>query len=103
MANGTQTPGHYSWWNHPLADDNRYDLQTAALQTTPGTFVRPNNTTLQAATNPLQPTSSAEPGRSYNQLESAVGAAGYPGTMVVYAACPQADRLPPPPLICLAP
>jgi hypothetical protein len=90
VANGTQTPGHYFMVGiTPLADDDRYDLQTAALQTTPGTFVAPNNTTLQAATNLLQPDQlSGTWPVPYNQLESAVGAAGYPGTMVVYAAVP---------------
>ena len=90
IANGTQTPGHYFMLGiTPLADDSRYDLQTAALQTTPGTFVAATNTTLEAATNLLQPDQSSGTWPiPYEQFETAVGAAGYPGTMVVYAAVP---------------
>ena len=90
VANGTQTPGHYFMLGvTPLADDNRYDLQSAALQTTPGTFVAPSNATLQAAIALLQPDQSSGTWPiPYGQFSSALGAAAYPGTMVVYAAVP---------------
>jgi hypothetical protein len=89
-AAGTQSPGDYFMLGiTPLADDARYDLQAAALQTTTGTFVAPSNTSLEAATNLLQPdpTTGTWP-IPYNQFDTVTGAAGYPGTLVVYAAVP---------------
>ena len=73
----------------PLADDNRYDLQTASLQTTSGDFVAPSNDSMEAATDLLQPdpTTGTWP-IPYDQFETSAGAAAYPGTMVVYAAVP---------------
>jgi hypothetical protein len=79
----------------PLADDARYDLQTASLQTTTGTFVAPSNASLEATTSLLQPDpSSGTWPVPYGQFDSAVGSAAYPGTMVVYAAVPTSG-LPP--------
>jgi len=90
VANGTETPGDYFMLGvTPLADDYRYDLQTAELQTTSGTFVAPGNSSLESATDLIQPDpSSGTWPIPYNEFESAVGAAAYPGTMLVYAAVP---------------
>jgi hypothetical protein len=73
----------------PLADDERYDLQAASLQTNPGTFVAPDNASLEAATDLLQPdpTSGTWP-IPYDQFETGAGTSAYPGTLVVYAAIP---------------
>ena len=60
---GTQSPGDYFMLGiTPLADGARYDLQTAALQTTTGTFVAPSNASLEATTNLLQPDTPPAPG-----------------------------------------
>ena len=73
----------------PLADTQRYQLQTAALQTTSGTFVAPTDTSLQAAASLLQPdTTSGTWPIPYDQFQQSAGAAAYPGSMVVYAAVP---------------
>jgi hypothetical protein len=87
---GTQSVGNYFMLGlTPLADDERYDLQTASLQTTPGTFVTPNNGSLEAATDLLQPDpSSGTWPITYDQFETSAGASAYPGTLVVYAAIP---------------
>ena len=67
----------------------RYQLQTAALQTTKGTFVGPDNASLEATAALLQPDSSTGTWPiPYTQFEQTAGAAAYPGTMVVYAAVP---------------
>jgi hypothetical protein len=89
-AAGPQSSGNYFMLAiTPLADDERYDLQTAELQTTPGTFVAPSNASLEAATDLLQPDSSSGTWPiPYGQFETAAGAAAYPGTMLVYAAVP---------------
>jgi hypothetical protein len=73
----------------PLADNQRYQLQSAALQTTSGTFVAPDDTSLQAAASLLQPddTSGTWP-IPYSQFQQSAGASAYPGSMVVYAAVP---------------
>ncbi len=72
-----------------LADAARYQLQTAALQTTKGTFVGPDNASLEAIGALLQPDSSTGTWPiPYTQFEQTAGAAAYPGTMVVYAAVP---------------
>jgi hypothetical protein len=74
----------------PLADDQRYQLQAAALQTTDNSFVAPDNASLRAATAFLKP--DKETGTwpiPYSELSTAKAAASaYPGTMVVYAAVP---------------
>ena len=87
---GTQSVGNYFMIGiTPLADDLRYDLQAASLQTTAGTFVAPSNTSLEAATDLLQPdpTTGTWP-IPYDQFVTSAGAAAYPGTMIVYAAIP---------------
>ena len=87
---GAQSTGDYFQLGiTPLADDARYDLQTAELQTTPGTFVAPSNASLEATTDLLQPdpTTGTWP-IPYDQFETAPGAAAYPGALVVYAAIP---------------
>ncbi|MFZ0251006.1 MAG: hypothetical protein WAL61_13750, partial [Acidimicrobiales bacterium] len=87
---GTQSTGNYFMIGlTPLADDQRYDLQAASLETTSGTFVAPSNDSMEAATNLLlpDPTSGTWP-IPYDQFETSAGAAAYPGTMVVYAAIP---------------
>jgi hypothetical protein len=89
-AAGAESPGYYFMLGiTPLADDSRYDLQTASLQTTSGTFVAPSNDSLEAATDLLQPdaTTGTWP-IPYDQFETSAGAGAYPGTMVVYAAIP---------------
>ena len=87
---GTQSVGTYFMLGlTPLADDERYDLQTASLETTPGTFVAPNNASLEAATNLLQPDSTSGTWPiPYDQFKTSAGASAYPGTLVVYAAIP---------------
>jgi hypothetical protein len=72
-----------------LADAERYQLQTASLQTTTDTFVPPDNASLEATTALVKPdaTSGSWP-IPYPELEQSAGAAAYPGTMVVYAAVP---------------
>ncbi len=73
----------------PLADDQRYLLQSAALQTTADTFVAPNGLSLGAATNLLSPVpSSGTWPIPYVAFQQSAGASAYPGTMVVYAAIP---------------
>ena len=87
---GTQSVGSYFMLGlTPLADDDRYDLQAASLQTTPGTFVAPDNASLEATTDLLQPdpTSGTWP-IPYGQFETSAGTSAYPGTLVVYAAVP---------------
>lgn len=87
---GTQSTGNYFMIGlTPLADDSRYDLQTASLQTTSGTFVTPSNDSMEAATDLLQPDASTGTWPiPYGQFETATGASAYPGTMIVYAAIP---------------
>ena len=87
---GTQSVGTYFMLGvTPLADDERYDLQTASLETTPGTFVAPNNASLEAATDLLQPDSTSDTWPiPYSQFATSAGASAYPGTLVVYAAIP---------------
>jgi hypothetical protein len=92
-GSGTQSGGDYFMIGlTPLADDARYDLQTASLQTTSGTFVAPSNSSLEAATDLLQPdaTSGTWP-IPYDQFGTSTGSAAYPGTMVVYAAVPTSE------------
>ena len=73
----------------PLADAQRYLLQTAALETTTGTYVAPSTTSLKAATSLLKPdpTTGTWP-IPYSTFQTTAGAAAYPGTLVVYAAVP---------------
>ena len=89
-GDGTQVLGHYFIIGMtPLADDKRYDLQTASLETTSGSFVAPSNDSMEAATDLLQPDSTTGTWPiPYDQFGTSAGAAAYPGTMLVYAAVP---------------
>lgn len=95
-ASGTQSDGYYFMLGiTPLADDARYGLQTASLQTTPGTFVAPSDASLEATTNLLQPDSSSGTWPiPYDDFESSAGSGAYPGTMIVYAAVPTSGLQP---------
>ncbi len=90
VTNGRQTIGHrFMIGITPLADNQRYQLQAAALQTTAGTFVAPSDTSIQAATSLLKPDSTSGTWPiPYSQFEQQAGVAAYPGTMLVYAAIP---------------
>ena len=90
VAEGRQTVGHrFMIGVTPLADDYRYGLQAAALESTAGKFVTPSTASLKAAVALFYPdTANAIWEASYKTLESAAGAKAYPGTMVVYAAIP---------------
>ncbi len=90
VAAGRQTVGHrFMIGITPLADNQRYGILAAALQTTSGTFVAPDTTSLTATAALLQPdpTTGTWP-IPYDEFQQAAGATGYPGTMVVYAAVP---------------
>ncbi len=90
VAAGRQTVGHrFMIGITPLADNARYGIAAAALQTTDGTFVAPDTASLTAASALLQPdpTTGTWP-IPYGEFEQAAGSAAYPGTMVVYAAVP---------------
>jgi hypothetical protein len=72
-----------------LADAERYQLQTASLQTTPATFVAPDTTSLEATAALLrQDATSGTWPIPYAEFDQSAGAAAYPGAMVVYAAIP---------------
>jgi len=90
VASGRQKAGfHFMLGITPFADDERYGLRAAALQTTPGTFVTPDDTTLEAAT--ALASADATTGTwpiPYSAFQTAAGASAYPGTMIVYAAVP---------------
>lgn len=90
VALGQQTPGYrFLIGITPLADDYRYGLRAAALETTPGTFVAPGNDSLKAAAKLLKPdTATGTWPVPYEELATPAGSAAYPGTMVVYAAIP---------------
>jgi hypothetical protein len=91
VALGRQTVGYrFLIGITPLADDYRYQLQAAALQTTPGHFVAPTDASLGAAASFLTPDETTGTWDvPYAQLASDPKAdAAYPGTMVVYAAVP---------------
>ena len=85
-----QTPGdQFMIGITPLADDDRYLLNTAGLQTTTGTFVAPAAGSLTAAASLLTPDASTDTWPiPYATFQQSAGAAAYPGTMVVYAAVP---------------
>jgi hypothetical protein len=74
----------------PLADTQRYLLDTAALLTSDGDFVAPTDTSLETAASLLSfDASSGTWPIPYSQIAtSSSAAAAYPGTMVVYAAVP---------------
>jgi hypothetical protein len=91
VALGPQTVGYrFMIGVTPLPDDQRYGLQTAAMQASDDSFVAPNNASLRAATALLKPDEKTGTWPiTYTTLaKSAVGTAAYPGTMVVYAAVP---------------
>jgi hypothetical protein len=90
VTNGRQTVGYrFMLGVTPLADNQRYQLQAAALQTTSGTYVQPDNTSMEAATSLLQPDAASGTWPiPYSTIESSAGASAYPGTMVIYAAVP---------------
>jgi hypothetical protein len=87
---GRQQAGHYFMLGiTPLADDDRYNLRAASLETTSGTFVAPSDTSLRAATALLQPdTATGTWTVPYDTFRTSTGSSAYPGTMVVYAAVP---------------
>jgi hypothetical protein len=90
VANGRQPAGHrFMIGITPLADNQRYLISTAGLETANGTFVAPTDDSLRAATALLQPdTKTGTWDLPYNRLETSAAASAYPGTMVVYAAVP---------------
>jgi len=88
---GRQTVGYrFMIGITPLADDQRYDLQAASLQTSGNSFVAPNNASLRAATDLLKPDEQTGtwPLPYAPMAKSAAEASAYPGTMVVYASVP---------------
>ena len=91
VALGPETVGYrFMIGITPLADDRRYQLRAAALQTTNNTFVAPDNASLQAASALLKPDKATGTWPVPYALLStdSAGAHAYPGTMVVYAAVP---------------
>ncbi|MGO8876050.1 MAG: hypothetical protein ACLQNG_09850 [Acidimicrobiales bacterium] len=91
VALGPQTVGYrFMIGITPLADDSRYQLRAAALETTANTFVAPDDASLRAAVALLKPDklSGTWPIPYLEMSTSDAGAAAYPGTMVVYAAVP---------------
>ena len=96
VAGSRQQAGSYFMLGiTPLADDQRYNLQTAALQTTSGSFVVPSNTSLAAVAPLLKPdnTTGTWP-IPYSTFQTSAGASAYPGTMIVYAAVPTSGLSP---------
>jgi hypothetical protein len=96
ITGGQQAPGHqFMIGITPLADDDRYLMSAAGLQTTNGAFVTPGTTSLQAAAALLAPDPSTGTWPiPYGAFAQPSGAGAYPGTMVVYAAVPTSG-LPP--------
>lgn len=91
VALGPQTVGHrFILGITPLADDQRYQLRAAALQTTPNNFVAPTDASMLAATSFLKPDEKTGtwPIPYETLATSKAAASAYPGTMVVYAAVP---------------
>jgi hypothetical protein len=92
VALGEQTAGYrFMIGLTPLADDQRYQLRAAALQTSDGDFVAPDNASLRATVALLKPDKKTGTWPiPYRELSTPAGVAAYPGTMVVYAAVPTA-------------
>ena len=90
VTSGRQAAGHrFVIGITPLADTQRYLLQTAALQTTSGTFVAPSDPSIKAATALLTPDQSSGTWPiPYTTFQQPAGASAYPGTLLVYAAVP---------------
>ncbi len=91
VAQGRETVGHrFLIGVTPLADDSRYGLTPAGLQTNDNTFVTPSTSSLASAAALLTPDGTTGtwtlPVASIESSQSAKDA--YPGTMVVYAAVP---------------
>jgi ABC-type phosphate transport system substrate-binding protein len=91
VAAGRQTTGfRFMIGITSVADADRYQIQTAALQTNAGQFVAPSDTSLRAAAKLLTPNKAGGFwDLPYSTIESSKSAAtAYPGTMVVYASVP---------------
>ena len=90
VTSGREPAGHrFLIGITPLADTQRYLLQTAALQTSGDTFVTPSDASIDAATALLTPdTTSGTWPIPYAAFQQPSGASAYPGTMLVYAAIP---------------
>ncbi|HVW79431.1 MAG TPA: hypothetical protein VHB69_00620 [Mycobacteriales bacterium] len=91
VAAGRQTAGYrFMIGITSIADADRYQLQTAALQTSADHFVAPSDDSLQAAAKLLTPDKAGGfwdvPYATFESSKSAADA--YPGTMVVYASIP---------------
>ena len=91
VALGLQTVGYrFMIGITPLADDERYRLRAAALETTNNSFVAPDNASLRAAAALLKPDDKSGtwpiPYAALREGRQSISA--YPGTMVVYAAVP---------------
>lgn len=90
-ALGQQTPGYrFLIGITPLADDDRYQLRPAALETTNGHFVTPTVASLRAAAAMLAPDEKTGTWPiPYEKMRSTrAGEGAYPGTMVVYTDVP---------------
>jgi hypothetical protein len=96
VTGGQQSPGNqFMIGITPLADNARYLMRSAGLQTSSGTFVAPTVGSLQATTALLHPDPSTDTWPiPYSQFQQSSGASAYPGTLVVYAAVPTSG-LPP--------
>jgi hypothetical protein len=68
-----------------LGDAARFDLRTAALETTPGHFAGPSNASMAAAVGHVAPGGSMQP-FTLSQATLRKDPSAYPGTMVVYTA-----------------
>ena len=97
VALGRQVPGfRFLIGVSPLADTQRSLVQSAALETSTGTFVTPSAASLQRAASLLTP----DPAHGtwsfpYSSiLSDPANSAAYPGTMVVYAAVPTSGLSP---------
>ncbi len=90
VTDGQQSPGNqFMIGITPLADDQRYLLNSASLQTTSGNYVAPTTASMQAAAALLKPDPTSETWPiPYSDFGQPSGASAYPGTMVVYAAIP---------------
>jgi ABC-type phosphate transport system substrate-binding protein len=91
VASGRQTVGNrFMIGISSLGDADRYELNQAALQTTPNHFVTPTAASLHSAASFLRPDSAAGTWTlPYRTLRTnAKAAAAYPGTMLVSTAVP---------------
>ena len=91
VAIGRQVPGfRFLIGVTPLADTQRSLVQSAALETSTGTFVTPSSASMQRAASLLAPDQATGTwSLPYSSLLSnPANSAAYPGTMVVYAAVP---------------